>query len=382
MNVALYAGMFKENHDGATRTLYRLVETMISEGIHTGVWSFSKLPDSHPPLLHFQLPSIPLPLFPDYRVSLPFGRIKAQLDNFKPDLIHVSVPDLMGLFLLKYAQQNGVPLVASYHTNFPSYLDSFHLQFLKKTLWEWIAWFFNQCELVYAPTRLAADELRFHGVQQVRIWSRGIDTDDFHPCFRCNRLRQAWNAQRLPVIIFCGRLVPYKGLDAFAEVYSLFQKTAANTARFVVIGDGPLRKSLQQEMPEAVFTGFLEGRSLGQAYASSDLLLFPSTTETFGNVALEAAASGIPSVVSDIGGPREIIEESKSGLIARAGDPEDYYRKCLMILNNPQISSRMRRNGLEYADKKTWNRINGVVISDYKNLLESGRRDTGWPISC
>jgi len=370
MKVALYAGMFRRDHDGATRTLYRLAESLHHHEIDIGVWSFSQVDNLDLPVSLFHLPSIQLPFFPDYRFSLPYGRIKRELDAFQPDLIHISVPDLMGLFLLRYGAQKRLPVVASFHTDFPSYLSSFGLQFLQKSLWDWLAWFFNQADIVYAPSRHTANNLEEHGIQGVRIWSRGIDTQIFNPRHRRRELRRNWNADSRPVILYCGRLVPYKGLDVFQGVYDRFQKTAPDSVRFVIAGDGPLREDLQRQMPAAIFTGFLRGTDLSRAYASADLFLFPSATETFGNVVQEAIASGIPAVVSDQGGPQEIIGESGGGLAAAAGDSDDFYSKCRKLLDQPRLHRQLRRNGLDYTQKRTWEMINGRVIRDYRLLVD------------
>jgi len=372
MRVALYSGVFKEDHDGATNTLFRLVESLRNQGVEVGIWTYSSVENARDHQFQFQLPSVPLPLFPDYRLSLPLKKLWTQLDEFRPDLIHIAVPDLTAISLVKYSQQRDIPVVASYHTNFPSYLDFFHLQLLKKTMWRSMTWLFNQMAYVYAPTGEAAAELRDNGVERIRIWSRGIDTERFNPRFRSIDIRKSWNALGKKVILYAGRLVPYKNLDTFVEIYRQAETSPDLNLRFVVAGEGPMRSKLEAVMPDAVFTGFLKGENLSKAYASADLFLFPSTTETIGNVVQEALASGIPAVVSDQGGGMEIVRCSNAGLIARGDNATDFLKKVRQLLADSTLYNRMRENGVVFAASKSWDRINGALIDDYHSLIGSG----------
>ena len=158
------------------------------------------------------------------------------------------------------------------------------------------------------------------------------------------------------------------------EVYRLMRKKGPSNVRFVLAGDGPTRNELQRMMPDAVFTGYLNGRALSQTYASADILLFPSTTETFGNVVQEALASGIPAVVSDEGGCKEIIQESQGGFIASAGDTEDFYHRCRQLIANEVVHREKRHNGLAFAEQRDWDTINRDLIETYRQLVGRGKR--------
>lgn len=368
MKIAIYAGMFKENQDGATKTLYELTDTLLKEGIEVGVWAFKITPRKCKGLQLKLIPSIPLPLYPDYRISLPGPGIRAQITAFDPDVIHITVPDVLGLFLMRYARRRGIPVLTSYHTDFPSYLESYRLQFLYNSAWRFFRWFYNKSQSTLAPTNEMIDRLNENGISNVKLWARGIHTDKYNAVFRSQKVRELWGAENKKVILYSGRFVWYKDLETFIQVYDMFGKYNGGEVKFVLAGDGPIKEELERRMPEAFFTGYLTGKKLSRAYASADLLLFPSTTETFGNVVLEALASGIPAVVSNEGGCQEIINQSGGGLVAKGKAPLEFYRACTRILYDPGLYDRCRARGLEYAASRDWETINSNVIEEYRKL--------------
>jgi glycosyltransferase involved in cell wall biosynthesis len=382
MRIALYAGAFKENQDGATRSLYQLVHSLQAAGIQVGVWSYDPPPAVKSNWLdRFTVPSMPLPLYPAYRISLPGRTMTLQLDRFQPDLVHIAGADLAGQAFLRYALQRQLPAVATYHTDFASYMRYFRLPFLSGSFQRSLAAFFNRCRWVYAPSPAAAQDLKSWGVQNIRLWSRGVDRELFHPDHRQRSLQHAWRARGRKVILFAGRFVSYKNLEAVEAVYARFASRFSHRARFVMLGDGPWRKRLQRTMPEAIFPGYLHGRELAKVFASADLLLFPSATETFGNVVLEALASGVPAVVSDRGGCADIIRESGAGIVCAADDHEAYFRACRQLCEWPRLHARMRTLGLAYAAERSWPTINQGLISDYRLLAASRQPSEKKPAS-
>ena len=375
MKVAIYAGMFKENSDGAVKTLYELVNSLLQAGIEVGVWGFSITPQERKGLSLTTILSVPLPLYPDYRVTIPNPKLKRQLKKFDPDVIHITVPDLVGIFLMRYARKQGIPVLTSFHTDFPSYLKSFHLGVFYNLAWKTSKWFYNKSRITLAPTEEIIDKLKSKGIKHTKLWSRGIHLDRYSIDFRSQSLRAHWGAQNKKVILYSGRFVKYKDLETFIEVYNLFKERGPGDVLFVLAGDGPIRDELVRRMPDAHFPGYLEGEELSSVYASSDILLFPSTTETFGNVVLEALASGLPAVVSDVGGCKEIIRKSLAGLVANANDPLDFYQKCKQLVEDETLYKEMQQKGLKFAKKRSWNTINNRVIGQYLYLLRSKEKE-------
>lgn len=371
MRVAIYAGMFKKNQDGATKTLYELVNSLLENGMEVGVWAFTVTPQERDGLQLYEIPSLPLPFYPEYKLSIPNREIKRQMDDFAPDVLHITVPDLAGIYFMRYAYKRGIPVLTSYHTDFPSYLKSYRLGALYKPAWRFFKWFYNKSKLVMAPTVEMIEKLNGHGIRNVKLWKRGIHLHHFSARFRSPSLRKEWGALNKKVILYSGRFVWYKDLRTFIQVYDLFKKSGDTNVLFVLAGDGPIAEELRQHMPDALFTGYLEVDRLAEVYAGSDLLLFPSTTETFGNVVLEALSSGIPAVVSDVGGCKEIVKQSKGGLIAKAGDARDFYMCCKELLGNSSLYQRYRMNGLAFARRQDWNAINNRVIHEYYAIAGS-----------
>jgi phosphatidylinositol alpha 1,6-mannosyltransferase len=371
MKVAIYAGMFKENSDGAVKTLYELVNSLLQAGIEVGVWGFSITPQERKGLTLTKIISIPLPLYPNYRVTIPNPKVKRQLKKFDPDVIHITVPDLVGFFLMRYARKQGIPVLTSFHTDFPSYFKSYHLGIFQNLAWKISRRFYNQSRITLAPTEEIIDKLESKGIKNTKLWSRGIHLDRYSITFRSPSLRAQWGAQNQKVILYSGRFVRYKDLETFIEVYHLFKERGPGDVLFVLAGDGPIRDELVSRMPDAHFPGYLEGEELSRVYASSDILLFPSTTETFGNVVLEALASGLPAVVSDVGGCKEVVGKSLAGLVAKANDPLDFYQKCKRLVENETLYREMQQQGLNFAQKCSWESINNQVIDQYLFLLRS-----------
>ena len=369
MRVAIYAGMFKENHDGSVKTLYELTGSLLQENMEVGVWGFSITPQQKKGLRLYNIASIPFPLYRDYRITLPNPKLKRQLKKFNPNVIHIAVPDFVGVFLVRFARKRGIPVLTSFHTDFPSYLKSYRLGLLYKPAWKYLKWFYNKSRVTLVPTEEIMDKLKSKGIHHTKCWSRGIHLDRYSETFRSLSLRREWGVQNQKVILYSGRFVWYKDLETFIEVYRLFESQGSREVVFVLAGDGPIREELVRRMPEAIFPGYLGGEELARVYASSDLLLFPSTTETFGNVVLEALASGLPAVVSDVGGCKEIIGKSGAGLVAEARNPLDFYQKCKQLVDNQRLYKKMQQKGLAYAKKRSWKAINHRVIDEYQRII-------------
>jgi len=295
---------------------------------------------------------------------------RSQLDAFAPDIVHISTPDIIGRKFLLYARERSLPVASAYHTDFPSYLAYYRLGFAAPALWRYLVWFYNSCNTVLAPNEIVREKLLEKGIRTVGIWSRGIDRDLFNPARRSLALRKEWRAEGRTVFVFAGRFVWYKDIRVVMDLYERFiREGLGDRVRFVMIGSGPEEDELRSHMPEAVFTGYLTGSELPRAYASGDIFLFPSTTEAFCNVALEAVSSGLLAVVSDIGGCRDIVELSGGGLVARAGDVDDFFDRCRELLDSSDTLERQRKKGLAYAERQSWSAVNGALIDAYKAMI-------------
>jgi phosphatidylinositol alpha 1,6-mannosyltransferase len=371
MKIALYSGTYVKDKDGAVKSIYQLVASFRNNGHQLGVWSPDvSNRDNHCGLTVHTMPSIPLPLYPDYKLGFFSKETRRQLDEFAPDIVHISTPDIIGREFLLYAKKKSIPVASAFHTDFPSYLRYYHLGSTEKLAWKYLVWFYNNCNMVLAPNEGVRKKLLDKNIRNIAIWSRGIDRELFDPARRSEKLRAEWNASGLTVIVYAGRFVLYKDIEIVMKVYERFMLSGyAKQVKFVMIGSGPVEDEMRRRMPEAFFTGYLTGVGLPEAYASGDIFFFPSTTEAFCNVALEALASGLPAVVSDTGGCRNIIDRSGGGVIAHAGDVNDFYNKCLELHKNPEYYQKLRTQGLTYAEAQSWPVVNSVVIDEYRKLV-------------
>lgn len=378
MKIALYAGTYVKDKDGAVKSIYQLVSSFRNSGHEVVVWS----PDvssgnGHDGMTVNKMPSVPIPLYPDYKLGFFTSQTRRQFEAFAPDIVHISTPDIIGRAFLLHARQKNMPVASAFHTDFPSYLSYYRLGFAVKSAWRYLTWFYNNCNEVLAPNECVRLKLESYRINNVAIWSRGIDKELFDPSRRSEALRTAWNAENKTVFIYAGRFVPYKDTEVVMQVYDRFmQSDYADKVRFVMIGSGPEEEEMKRRMPEAIFTGYLTGVELPVAYASCDIFLFPSTTEAFCNVALEAIASGLPAVVSDAGGCRDIVVRSAGGLVARAGDVSDFYSKCVALLGDSMQYRQLKANGLVFAEAQSWSAVNGALIERYQKMVEQSKKRT------
>ncbi len=375
MKIALYSGTYVKDKDGAVKSIYQLVASFRNNGHEVAVWSPDVASgDNHNGLCVHRMPSVPILLYPDYKLGFFTDGTRLQLESFAPDMVHISTPDIIGREFLLYARKKNIPVVSAFHTDFPSYFSYYHLGFAVKYAWKYLTWFYNNCDIVLAPNEGVRSKLAGYAIQNIEIWSRGVDRELFNPLRRSEKLRSAWNAAGRSVIVYVGRFVLYKDIEVVMRVYDRFmQGEYADRVRFVMIGSGPEEEAMRRRMPEAVFTGYLTGEELPEAYASGDIFLFPSTTEAFCNVALEALSSGLPVVVSDVGGCRDIADRSTGGVVVHQGRVCDFYSRCLELLDDSLIYREMRACGLAYAETQSWSSVNGFVIGRYQELVDRSK---------
>ena len=256
--------------------------------------------------------TVAMPGYPDLRLALPSPvRIARLIAEAAPDNIHIATEGPIGLMVRRYCMRRGLPFTTSFHTRFPDYVSA-RLPIPQSLVWRALRWFHGESRAVMAATPALATELRGRGFGRVVLWPRGVDTALFHP-----RAEEPHSAR--PVFLSVGRLAIEKNLEAFLSLDLPGTK--------VVVGDGPARAQLQRAFPDAVFLGALHGQQLARAYASADAFVFPSLTDTFGLVMLEALASGVPVAAFPVAGPRDVIGSSPVGVLN-----DDLRLACLAAL--------------------------------------------------
>jgi glycosyltransferase involved in cell wall biosynthesis len=371
VRIAIFTESLPPLTDGVARTFTRLAECLDAEGVDFRIYApVAPLAAASSPWRSRvrQLPSFAIPMYDYYRCAWPhFQGLDQELESFQPDLLHVTTPTFLGYYGLRWARRHRRPVVASYHTHFVQYFPYYHASGLMPLGWGLLRHFHNRCARTYAPSVSAMAELAGRGFQRLALWPRGVDTQAFNPRHRDLALRQRLGAKGEKLILFVGRLVSEKGLKDLVQVVRRLQ-AKGQKVRAVFAGDGPMARALRRRLPQAQMLGFVTGRPLAQLYASCDLFLFPSRTETFGNVVLEAMASGLPVVAYQAGGGGDILRESGAGLACAPGDKEGLVWACAELLANPGRAHQLARLGLQAAAKRSWVAINGALIQDYREL--------------
>ncbi|NBW69849.1 MAG: glycosyltransferase family 1 protein [Bacteroidetes bacterium] len=378
LRVALFSGNYNHIRDGVALTLNRLVHHLEQESIAVKIFAPSSQQPAIVPhageLIVTPSISMPVPGRKEYRVATHFPRKdRRELAAFNPDLIHIATPDGLGIGALKWAKKHKVPVVSSYHTHFLSYVDYYKL-FLGPVKWPFkkmMQWFYPQCERTYVPTQSMIDELaREHIHGHMKIWARGIDTDSFNPKKRDEEWRRSVGiADDELVVSFVSRLVWEKELRTYIESVRSLQKEFPKV-RAMVVGDGPAMKEAQKLLPNGIFTGFCSGDNLARAYASSDIFLFPSFTETFGNVTLEAMSSGLPCLVADAIGSRSLVIDGQNGFLAKAGDLSDFITKLRILIEDASLREQMAQQSRVMAMNYQWSSINQALVEDYYKVID------------
>ncbi|MEA4924102.1 MAG: glycosyltransferase family 1 protein [Syntrophomonadaceae bacterium] len=304
---------------------------------------------------------IPFALYPELRISWPrYSRVKSALEQFSPDLIYLATPISIGTAGLKYARKNNIPIVSTYHTNFPQYLSYYHLDSLQGALWQYLRWFHSFSRINFCPSLETVEQLQDHGIGNLMLCNNGIDCTSFSPDLSQEKLR----AQLAPggeiLLLYVGRVAPEKDLDILIGAVERLNHSepALPAFKLLVVGDGPSRKAWQeQELKNIIFTGYKTGHELQTIYASSDIFAFPSRTETFGNVILEAMASGLPVVASYAGGIKESLVDGYNGLAFAPGDAKAMADSILQLLVDAKLRQNLAENARKFALERTWDII-------------------------
>jgi glycosyltransferase involved in cell wall biosynthesis len=377
LRLALVTGSYNYITDGVALTLNRLVKYLQGQGVEVLVVApvGGKAAFAHAGEIA-AAPSAPLPFRSEYRFALGLTpALRRRLEAFDPDVVHIATPDLLGHQALAFAQGRGLPVAASYHTRYEAYLKDYGLGFLEEFVTARLKRFYGACDEVYAPSPSMAEHLVAQGfARNIRLWERGVDTGRFDPGKRSVAFRASIGVHDdTPVITFVGRLVREKRLDIFAEVITRLQAAGASH-RGLIVGEGPDRPWLERRLPEAAFAGFLGGEALATAYASSNVFLFPSDTETFGAVTLEAMASGLATVCADATGSRCLVDQGVTGFLAPAGDAAAFFVPVAALARDAALRRTMGDAARAASLKFSWDSAMGGLLARYEALASGPGR--------
>jgi glycosyltransferase involved in cell wall biosynthesis len=318
----------------------------------------------------FGVSGFPLPLYPELKLALPRPAIGEALRLFRPDIIHVVNPAVLGLAGLYYAKTLDIPLIASYHTHLPQYLQHYGLGMLEGLLWELLKAGHNQAQLNLCTSTAMMQELTEHGIERVDLWQRGVDTELFQPHLASQEMRSRLSQGHpdSPLLLYVGRLSAEKEIDRIKPVME-----SIPGARLALVGDGPHRQALEKhfEGTPTHFVGYLQGLELGAAFASADAFIFPSRTETLGLVLLEAMAAGCPVVAARSGGIPDIVEDGVNGFLFDPTDENGAIAATQRLFANPEERENLRHNARREAERWGWSSATRQLQNYYRAIAGS-----------
>jgi glycosyltransferase involved in cell wall biosynthesis len=314
----------------------------------------------------FLVTSLPIPGYPGLRMGMPAGnRLRTFWQGWRPDLLHVITEGPLGWSALRTAQAMHIPVVADFHTNFHSYGRHYGWGWLTHLIYRYLRKFHNQAQLTLVPTRGMRDRLAGDGFRRLEVVARGVDVALFHPGRRDAALRARWGLKPDDLaVLYVGRLAAEKNLPVVLDAFAAIRR-AQPSARLILVGDGPARAELEASAGHHYFAGIRRSEDLAAHYASADMFLFPSLTETFGNVTLEAMASGLAVIAYDYAAAGEHIVHAESGWLAPFDDPAAFIRGAETLATSPQLRGRVRTAAAATCELLTWDR----VVDDLERAL-------------
>jgi glycosyltransferase involved in cell wall biosynthesis len=372
LRVALFSGNYNYVRDGANQALNLLVGHLLSKGAKVRVYSpTTDTPAFEPTGDLVSVPALPIPGGRgEYKVALGFGGVRKDVEAFAPNIVHLSAPELLCKGALRWAERNGVTTVASVHTRFETYPRYYGLGFMEPTVIRWLTRFYNRVDQLLTTGRGMTDLLRSWGVTTpISIWSRGVDHAKFNPSKRSMEWRRSLGIGDDEVVIgYLGRLVLEKGLDVFADVIRRLEARGVKH-HVLVIGEGPAREWFAERVPSAVFAGFQSGEGLARAVASMDIFFNPSVTESFGNVTLEAMASGVAVVAARATGPVGLVEEGVNAILVDPADMAGYADALARFATNDDFRHAAGGAGHAIARAYEWAAINQTALDAYLEAM-------------
>ena len=373
MKIALFTETFLPKVDGIVTRLTKTVAHLVEAGDEVLIFCPEGAPDQYMGARVVGVPAMPLPLYPELKLALPRPAVAEALERFQPDLVHVVNPAVLGLGGIWLAKTKGYPLVASYHTHLPKYLEHYGMGMLEPLLWELLKAAHNQARLNLCTSTAMVQELSEKGIQHTALWQRGVDTDLFRPELRNQPMRErllAGQSDTGKLLLYIGRLSAEKQIERIKPVLE-----AMPDARLALVGDGPYRSRLEEIFTglPVNFVGYLAGEELASAYASGDAFVFPSSTETLGLVLLEAMAAGCPVVGANRGGIPDIVSDGENGCLYEPegsdGGGASLTAAVQRLLGDPAEREQLRRNARSEAERWGWTGATQQLRGFYRQVL-------------
>ena len=369
MKIAIVTESFLPKIDGIVTMLTNTVECLRRNGDEVLIFAPSGGPKEFCGAEVVSMPSIAFPLYPELRLSLPRTSMREKLEQFQPDVLHLFEPVLLGVGGIYYSSELRIPLVISYHTNLPAYLGYYRLRIIEKLTWSLMRVRHKRANLNLCTSRAMIHDLESHGIDHLALWERAVDSSRFRPDMASDevRFRLSGGHPDAPLLLYVGRLSAEKDVSRLKELFS-----AVPGMRLAIVGNGPLRPDLERQFAgtPTVFTGYLRGAELASAYASADLFVLPSRTETLGLVLMEAMAAGCPVVACRAGGVPDAVEDGVTGFLFDPEQPESFVATVKHAWNSKGQLGAIRRNARQDVERQSWARATGELREHYCQVIE------------
>jgi glycosyltransferase involved in cell wall biosynthesis len=372
MRVTIVTETFPPQVNGVSRTLGELARRLAERGdaaqvVHPDYGDPPDRPET------CRVRSIRLPFYRELRLPLPpFGRVHRAVDAFRPDLIHIATEGFLGLSLLRHAARRSIPIVSSFHTNFDQYSGHYGVGWARPVIGRYLRWFHNRTRETYVPSRTAIARLEAKGFQRLVLWPRGVDCSMFRPD-RPGRVAVradlGWKPEDV-AIVCVGRIAPEKNVAFLGDALAIVAERRPGV-RILFVGDGPAREELEARLSgRTSFAGYRTGDELADRYAAGDVFAFASKTETFGNVVLEAMASGMPVVALRAGGVADIVRNGETGaLLDEAAPPVEFAIGLIHLLDHADERRRMALAARAFAGSQSWDAIMDALRDRYARII-------------
>lgn len=378
MRITIVSETYFPQINGVSRTLDKLVGHCCDRGdqIQLLVPRYDQSVQEDPVAVErTDFPGLALPCYRE--VVLPLtspARVRRELSRFGSQLVHIATEGTLGWAALRAARSLGLPVVSSYHTNFPQYLANYRLGWLEPLSWRYLRWFHNRTLQTLCPTPSIQSLLLKRGFNNVGVWGRGVDSEHFHPSLRDEALRCSLGfLPQETVLIYLGRLAAEKNLQMLFDAFD--RLPADSSCRLLVIGDGPLGERLRRRADQqVVFAGYRRGDDLARMLAIGDLMVFPSLTDTFGNVMLEGMASGLPALGFEVSGPKDVIIDGQTGGIVPRTTVADLVQAIEKMAGNRDALRKMGQQARRHAEGQSWPSIMESVREQYECHIPGAER--------
>ncbi len=372
MRIAIFSDTFSPQVNGVSNTLNHMRAYMDAHGISyrffvPGSGDMNTLSD--PDIIRYD--GFKLFLYPECRIAMPqYHEVCTQMDAFKPEIIHLVTPFSMGLMGLRYARATGIPLVASYHTNFPEYMRYYHFPILETPAWWYMRWFHSFSAVNLVPSRDTLLHLEKHKFSRLSIWGRGIDCTLFSPKMRDMSIREKYGIGHETLLIYVGRLAPEKEIPVLLKAVERLNQKGLQFS-LLLVGEGPERQALEGwGLPNVRFVGYQSGHALRALYASADIFVFPSPSETYGNVLLEAMASGLPVVSVYGGGVKDNLIHRYNGLSVECGNDLEMSKAVARLILNQSLRKQLATGARSHAHSRSWDWVFMELFECYDRIVE------------